>query len=418
MDALTYDRLSEAVAGGAVALRSRVRLEPAGGPEDKLMPPTYGSDGRDTKYPLEKRRRRDGESVASVVLDSVAAQANALEEALLGAVRGGEAAVPLVSVDFRGDERTAHLGVVSSMEAPHRVYDALLRDSLDGDVLFRLGDVGRAITEATTRDAGALLHWAPTTLLFGGWDSTGPRGGRGSKFERAITGEVVAYGVELGLKTSSRIDPAGIEKGAATLYATADGDPAGWTLDPDAAKKEKDKPIPYGTGTDRGRPSQVNHGNVAPSIDGEAGGVTADHVEAVTVLSLAALRRLRFPRTYDGQQVDDVAPAETAARAALAALGVAALVLSHEEGYDLRSRCVLYAPEPLQVELLVSGQPPQPLAVGRQDALDLMRQAAERLREVGLGWSTDEVVLTPTERLAELVGRSRALAERAPAGAE
>src|SRR5690606_14699222 len=43
---LTYDVLLDAVAGGAAAIRSRTRLQPAGGPGDKVFPPTFGDTVR------------------------------------------------------------------------------------------------------------------------------------------------------------------------------------------------------------------------------------------------------------------------------------------------------------------------------------------------------------------------------------
>lgn len=36
---LTYDRLHAAVTGEAVGIRSRLELEPLGGPGDKIFPP-------------------------------------------------------------------------------------------------------------------------------------------------------------------------------------------------------------------------------------------------------------------------------------------------------------------------------------------------------------------------------------------
>ena len=420
MDRLTYDDLRGAVAGGAVALRARTALEPAGGKDDKIFPSTYGADrGQSTRYALEERRVGD-RTVRSVVLDSVAARAHALGGALLEAAETDGLPLPKITVDFSVDERTRHLDRVSSLEAPHRVFDALLRDSLDGDVLFRLGRAGRSITEASPANAAALLHWSPTTLLFGGWDSTGPRGGRGAKYERAITSEIVAFGIETGVRTSSRIDPAGIELAAAQLYEAEGG---GWTLDESEAVKEgkKGEPKLYAAGEGKpGRPSQVNHGNVRPSREADTGGVTADRIEMVTVLSLVALRRLRFPLDATGQPLpaEQRRAAEVAARTAVAALGVAAAVLAYDEGFDLRSRCVLHAKDKLTFHVLVSGEDPREVGVTREQALDLVQTAVERLRATGLTWADEELRLVPAERLAELIGRSRALSEEKAAGAD
>src|SRR6185437_15762006 len=142
---LSYSELRDGVAGDVVGIRCRTVLEPLGGRADKVFPPTYSvPDGAETKYALERRHLPDGEgtdssAVPAVVLDSVASQANRFELALLEAVRRGELAVPVTSVDFRPVEALAGLGRISDYEAPHRIFDALLRDSYDGEQLFRRG---------------------------------------------------------------------------------------------------------------------------------------------------------------------------------------------------------------------------------------------------------------------------------------
>lgn len=422
---ITYEELREAVAGDGVGIRSRTVLEPLGGSGDKVFPPTYGvPDSAETKYAVETRRV-DGTDVDSVLLDSVASQANRFELALLEAVRDGELSIPLISVDFRDSDGLADLGLLSSLEVPHRVYDAILRDSLLEDKVFRLSDPGRALTEATTRSAAALFHHNPATLLFGGWDSTGPKGGRGSKFERSITSEVVAIGISRGVKTASRIDPMGIELAAATIYEVADE--LGWTLDPEMAMTDKEgKPIPKKSGGARqderpGRPSQINHGNVRPSIDTKAGGVTADEIVATTVLSFVALRRLRFPVDHEGNAVDTArrGEVEAAARAALAALGLAATVLAFEDGFDLRSRCVLAPVSVQEFELLNrSGGEPDRFKLAHDEAVGLVNEAASASAAAGLPWVTGELLLKPADRLVDLIQRSRRLSEASDAEAE
>ena len=83
MPDLTFEQLRDATAGGSVALRSVTRLQPAGGPGDKVFPPTYAVEGRaEHKYAAEERHV-DGRVVHTVLLDSVASQANRAELALL-----------------------------------------------------------------------------------------------------------------------------------------------------------------------------------------------------------------------------------------------------------------------------------------------------------------------------------------------
>lgn len=417
---LTYDQLRDAVGGGAAGLRSRTELEPLGGAGDKVFPPTYSADGADTKYAVEARVicGDDGDQrvIESVVLDSVASQANRVELALLAAIRQGDASVPVTSVDFAGSG-LAGLDRVSDYEAPHRIFDALLRDSFDGPDLFRYGPTGRSITEATTRNAAALFRHSPHTLVLGGWDSTGPRGGRGAKYERALTSEVVAHGIKLGRKTASRLDPAGIEKDPGELYEATAG--IEWTLDAAEAKTEKGKPRLFsrGGGDRPGRPSQANHGNVTPSIDAAAGGVTAERIVATTVLSFIQLRRLRFPADAEGVAVpaDDRPALELAVRAALAALGLAGTVLAQEEGFDLRSRCVLVATAPLGFELVGRAGSIEPVSLDGPAALSLLAEAAGRATEAGLGWREGEQLLRPVDRLVELIRRSHLVAAQGDA---
>lgn len=417
MAVISYPQLREAVAGGAVGIRARIPLEPLGGADDKLFPPTYAADGAPTRYALEKRRV-NGETVDAVVLDSVASQANRFEIALLDAVRRGELSLPLVSVDFRRVTDLADLDRLSALEASHRIFDAALRDSLLGDTLFRLSHVGRQITESSPRNAASLFHYSPTTLLFGGWDSTGPRGGLGAKYERAITSEIVALGIERGTKTASRIDPLAIQMKAAIIYESADTDEM-WTPYPDRAVVEKGQPKRYQRKEDDqpGRPSQVNLGNVTPTIDATAGGVTADSVHALVVLSFAALRKLRFPVDLSGAVIEDDRrrDAEVAAWTALAALGLAATVLAVEEGFDLRSRCVLRPTAPLAFELLQrDGSAAADLTLDREGSIALLASSVAAAGELGLTWRVEELLLTPSERLAHVVRRSRALLEDQP----
>jgi CRISPR-associated protein Csb1 len=429
MPQLTYDTLAEAVAGTAVGFRAVTRLEPLGGPGDKLFPPTFGDEtwvptptgaGREerrrTKYALEWRRV-DGSPVLCVVLDSVASQANRMELALLDAWDRGELAFPMVRVDFTGethDDPALDLstlggdGYLTSLEAPHRLADALLRDSLLDGRPFRLSEPGRRFTEASLANALPIFDLCPVSLVLGVWDSTGPKGGLGAKFQRALASEIVGIGAELGTKTASRIDPAGIEK--TDIYEAADPEEV-WTTDPELATGGAKKPtLLKRKGGKAGTPSVINHGNIAPSTDPVAGGVTIDYAEQVTVLSLPALRRLRFPKRSDGTTVTGAErrKGEDAARTALAALGVAAIAYQRQNGYDLRSRCALRPLSPLAVDLLPGdGGEPTSFDLDPRSARELLERAATVAAEAGLSWPKEPITLEPAPKLVGLIRRSR-----------
>ncbi|HEV7996273.1 MAG TPA: type I-U CRISPR-associated RAMP protein Csb1/Cas7u, partial [Stellaceae bacterium] len=183
---LDYKELASAVTGDA-ALRRRQRMQPVGGKGDKIFPPTYPGEGGRNPPPrhVYERRRVDGADVWCVLVDSVQSQANRLEEALLSAVRDRAIELPYVTVDFAGRE-LAGIGEITSLDAPHRVYDAILRDSLLDGEPFMKSALGLRLAEAKPNDATALLEASPTALLFGAWHSTGEGGGLGAKFPRCL----------------------------------------------------------------------------------------------------------------------------------------------------------------------------------------------------------------------------------------
>jgi len=412
--ALTFDALRDAVANGAVAIRANTRLEAAGGAGDKVFPPTYVKEGKSqTKYAMEMRKV-DGHDVATVLLDSVASQANRMEEALLDGWRRGELKFPVLQVDFSKQEGLEDLEQITVLQAPHRIADALLRDSVDGEnTPFRLTEIGKQFTDARPGHATRMYQHCPTALVFGVWDSTGPKGGLGAKFQRCLVSEIVGYDIVAGVKTASRIDPAGIEKKAAHVFEHAN-DGSDWTHLESEAAKEKGKPKLFsrkGAG-DKGTPAAINHGNIPPSVDSEAGGITMSYAVQTVVLSLAGLRRLRFQDRIDGTRLEAGArdAAETAARTALAALALSAVVYQRDNGFDLRSRSLLVATEPLAFEVLGrDGGEPRSYGLERAQAAELLAQAASGAAHVGLGWDATPVTFTPAPKLAHLVRESRKL---------
>ena len=407
MSLLTFGQLRNAVAGDAVALRSRITLQPAGGEGDKIFPPSYSVDGRaEHRYAVEERRT-GVETSTTVLLDSVASQANRAEMALLEGWERRELAFPVPYVDFSDDDGVTDYDKLTVLDAPHRLADAIFRDSMLEGALFRKSDIGKAITNATPRNATDLFRYSPTSLLFGMWDSTGPKGGLGSKFQRAYVSEIVGFDAEVGKKVGSRIDPFQIEREAAgrRIYEHQDQDQF-WTLDEAEAVVEKGKPRVKGDG----RPSEINHGNVAPFIDipagsrdrVPAGGVTISKALQTTVISFAALRRLHF-KSYERD-------AETAARTAVAALGVAAIAYQYENDFDLRSRCLLLPTHPPRVELLArDGSAGVVVELGRGASAGILSAAAAHAEDAGIGWETGEVRLTPAPKLIKLIEQSHEL---------
>ena len=396
---MTLQELNQAVSGPAAAFRSRTRLQPAGGEGDKVFPPTYAG----AVYAIEQRQVADAtgkiETRTCVLLDSVQSQANRMEEALQQAIDNGETlrdcAIPVLSVDFTGLGLLDEVGRVTSLEAPHRAADAILRDSLLDGMPFRKSDKGKLLDEASLQNATPLYKLCPTALVFGIWDSTGPKGGLGAKFQRAMVSEIIGVNAQIGKKTSSRIDPLGM-RAAAKVVKKPDGS---YELAGDKAK-------------DAVSPAEVNHGNIPPDI--KDGGATIDYAEQVTVLSLPALRRLRFP--VDGKTT---IARDNAGRTVLAALALTSAALAAESGFDLRSRCLLWPVGPITWELLQTpGTPPAKIALTSAEAIKLLQDAVAVAEKEGLKWFGETIKLTPAPNLIALLKRSQDIAAKVAGDAD
>jgi CRISPR-associated protein Csb1 len=248
-------------------------------------------------------------------------------------------------------------------------------------------EIGLRLQTANMRSATALFEVSPNALLLGAWNSTGEGGGLGAKFPRCIVSEVVGVGVSEGKRTGSRIDPLGVRKDVPVFQSAA----GGWTLDEQAA----------GTKPKKLRPSEINHGNIAPSVVDL--GVTIDYAMHTSVISFAGLRRLSFPS--DAQRPDTAR--DDAARAVLAALGLVALSEQDRAGYALRSRCDLVPERHVPFELVHADGSTEPFDLDPDGAVVLFDAAVRQARGHGLPWRTEAIRLTPQPRLVELVALSR-----------
>lgn len=397
---LTLQQL-EAACDQAAAIRRRRRLQPAGGPGDKIFPPTYpGNVQNAPPRHVFELRRIEGRDVPCVLIDSVQSQANRLEEALLSAAKAGRIALPRIVVDFPSTGLNA-VPAISSLEAPHRIFDAILRDSLLDGVPFRDSPFGRRIREAKAHNATGILEATPTALLFGAWNSTGEGGGLGAKFARAIVSEIMGIGaavetengeiITAGRRTGSRIDPIGVLRSVEVFKGESNWDISNKTL----------------KGAKKVRPSEINHGNIPPSV--QKLGVTCDYAEQVAVITFAGLRRLAFG--------DDPAR-NRAARAYIAALGLLALTEADAQGYALRSRCDLVAEGESPLQLVRPDGKADTIELSREEAVALYAAAFKSAREAGFNLDDKPIVLRPQDKLVHIVRESQKKALQDEGGAD
>lgn len=161
--------------GGPSALVMKEYLEPAAGPSEVVFPPTFAppEDKRDAGagYVI------DGEGEKSVCLiDSVGSQANRLEP-LFKTARFRDL-VPQIEV--RVKER-----VVNLLDVGHRAADAVVRST------ELATDLAKAFQEYQAGNAVPLAKLAPTSLVFGAWDSRGSQ----AKAPRLIDSTIRAFHV-------------------------------------------------------------------------------------------------------------------------------------------------------------------------------------------------------------------------------
>lgn len=322
-DLLQEGLRDELSASRLAGIEFRQQLQPPFG--QVTMPPVY-------EGPLEVHPRSiDGVVREVTELDSVGSSANRLEEVLLDAHRRGDYGLPVTdtTITARGQEF-----VITTLEAPHRLFDAWIRLSeLPGSgQAFEDSDQGRSISLAPPTALDPILEASAHDLLFGTWDShrTGPAGQ--VRIARSLTSTVLG------------LDPREVKTVAARR-------------DPLNLGEEKDIKVPKGFGL---KLSEQGLSSIPPQRrrrDHKSGrdlspGVSIDEALFVGFLSFASLRRLRFER-YD----------DTDARLLLACLALQAIASRVARGWSLRSECELIPTQELQVQVRRAGSTePEPIS--------------------------------------------------------
>jgi CRISPR-associated protein Csb1 len=255
-------------------------------------------------------------------------------------------------------------------------------------VTFPMASISRpAFSSSSTSPVGACAVKSTSST------STGPKGGGGPKFERAMVSEVVGIGAEKGdLLRGVRRDPLEI-RAAVKVVKAAD---KSYLVDPGAKEAVS--------------PSEVNHSSVPfpkarkeKTDDNYYSGVTIEYAEQTTTLSLVCLRRLRFPIVGKAN-----GEADAAARTVLAALGLCAATLAFESGMGLRSRCLLWPDGPMEWELLARpGEVPRKFSLNGDEAVALLNAAIKSAAKTALPWENKPVPLKPSAQLLKLVRLSQ-----------
>lgn len=271
---------------GPVALHLRQKLVPVEGEGAVVFPPTYAGtrEGEGPRYNIDELP--DGTKVATI--DSVGSQANRMEPIFKHPPF--DKLVPQIEITF-GDA-----ACVSLLEIGHRLGDASVRNSeLKQEVesafkAFRLGG-----------DATAIGKLAPTSLVFGVWDSRG----EGAKLPRIVQSVIRAWDVQQ-LTRSAQYGPP-VDYTALDIFS-----------EEDKAKAEGDT---------KSKPAQRGFVHV-PSGEAPGGIIARGGIFRDVTVNLVALRRLNAGR-------------EDGTRLRRYILGLALIAATEPQDGFLRQGCLL-----------------------------------------------------------------------------
>jgi CRISPR-associated protein Csb1 len=304
------------------ALVIREYLVPVEGADGVVFPATFAAAEDKTKFAggYNVDTFPDGKNVC--LIDSVGSQANRIEP--IFGKPDNAALVPQIVV--KAGEKQINL-----LEAGHRAGDALVRCSA---LQKELQDAFKA---AQKGNAEPLAKIAPTSLVFGVWDSRDTQ----AKLPRLIASTIRAFNIRK-LSRSAQFVPATDYTDDGLLEATDD-------------KKTKD--------------AYAERGFIHVPASGSHGGIIADGgIRRDATLSLGALRLLSSGND----------PAKTLALRRYI-FGLALIALTHPPTSYLRQGCnlVLDPDKPREfVEVHIDGERP-PAKISHQDAIAFAAAAAK-----------------------------------------
>jgi len=341
---------------GPAALVCRQWLMPAEGRDAVIFPPTFAAPEGGGKAGYNIDEVRDGDDPNKVIriaiIDTVGSQANRMEP-LFKKVNGVDTPysrlVPQIEIK-------AGNKIVNLLDAGHRAADAIVRYSALGPTLREAFD-----TYQQSGDATQLAKLAPTSLVFGAWDSRDTQ----VKLPRLVASTIRAYDVAE-LKRSAQYNPPIDYIGLGLIEGAED-------------KKVLDAASELGF---RHAPAGGTHGGV----------IVRGEIRREAILSLVGLRA-----------VGPKGPSGDALRRYI--LGLALVAMIHDREHNLRQGCLLVQdPEKKPLwELVAHDGARTSYSPDGATALAFAEQAA-RAFGVGQSGTMDFDVKAANEALKQQVG--------------
>lgn len=341
---------------GPAALVCRQWLMPAEGLDAVIFPPTFAAaDGGKAGYNIDQL---DAKSSPVAIIDTVGSQANRMEPLFKANGEDSVYSRLVPQIDIKAGNK-----VVNLLDAGHRAADAIVRYSTLGPKLRQAFEVYQQSGDATE-----IAKIAPTSLLFGAWDSRDTQ----VKLPRLVTSTIRAYDA-IKLNRSAQYFPP-IDYIKEKLF------------DDDFLE----------TSTKGGKKIGSAFGLKAAPAEGTHGGVIVrGEIRRDAILSLIGLRA-----------IGPKGPAGDALRSYV--LGLALVAITYDQPHDLRQGCLLVKdPEkPAVWELVSHDGSRRPFVLDPSVAVIFAQQVAEKF---GVGKSTRFDFLDREKARAEI---EKAIEER------
>ena len=314
-----------------VALTLVETLEPAGGKDAVIFQPTYARRGGEHPYAITTVRTdmppeaaaEKGHEANVCDLDSVGSQANRMEPAFKpdASKVGGNPLAALVPQVVIKAAKPAEPGAsvhASLLDASHRIADGAVRFA--GEFVNEADAAIRALR--LNADAGPLARLAPTSLVFGFWDSRASQ----YKFPRIVSSTIRATNVAT-LKRSAQFDPV-LDPLEIGLKGAAPGQPA---ADANAVPISEATPAKPGEGDAKLSEFGLDS---APAVDSHGGVRVYGKIVRRTEVNLVALRALAV---VEEGKINE----EASLKLRRYLLGLALVAARSQSAYNLRAGCLL-----------------------------------------------------------------------------
>ncbi|MDE0525477.1 MAG: type I-U CRISPR-associated RAMP protein Csb1/Cas7u [Thaumarchaeota archaeon] len=335
------------IEGDVSALVLRENLIPVEGKEAPFFPPTFaGSSSEDVPYCIDVMK--DGTRVC--LIDTVGSQANRMEPIFMQAPY--DKLIPQITINAGQDK-------INLCKVGHRAADAFLRNSSIS------GDIKKALVNMQEKnDALGLAKIAPTSLVFGMWDSRDTQ----VKTPRIVSSVIRAYDIDLLSRSAQYFPP--VDYREDTMLGEYKN------------KREKDVRSELGY-------------NEIPSTNTHGGIIAHGVIRRDVVVNFAALRKIRS------------ADSDQTATLQKYILGLSLVAASSIKEWDLRQGCLLTRDPSSEESGWESVRPDGKRNTMNIEHDEVLKYAQKAADEFTVGTNRDDVRFIPNNAKKEIESKQK-----------